>query len=191
MHHVASAHGPGTRGRVHHETPRVVDGARPARDLLAGQAHPYLLAQGAAAAADLVGQGPPPVGSFEQGTARAKGVQEAVEEDPAVHRLRRPAGLVQAGAFCLGWAGPGHVEPDAHNDSGQRGPGELRLGQDAGELRPVEQQVVGPFEDRGDSSHLLAGIGTRQGHCPGAQVHIVGAADRPEKDRGQQICPRR
>ena len=87
----------------------------------ADQADPHLLAQRGAAPTHLVGQGSPAGRLLEQGTPGFQGAEEVVEEGPAVHRLRRPAHVVQAGAPCFRRAGPGHVDPDAHDHDGSEG----------------------------------------------------------------------
>ncbi len=90
-------------------------------------------------------------------------------------------------------AGPGQATliPMPTTTAVRRGPGELGLGQDPGQLGPVEQEVVGPFEHRLDPGHLPAGIGPRQRHGPRAQVHVGALAARAEEHRGQQVRPRR
>ena len=125
---------------------------------------------------------------FEQHTPGFEGAEEMVQEDQSVHRLPQ---VVQAGAARFRGPRPGHVDPDADHDGRHGGPGELRLGQDAGQLGPLEQQVIGPFEDRLDPGQLPAGISPGQGHRPGAQVQVAAVEVGSEEHRGQQIRPGR
>ena len=145
----------------------------PPDQLLPGQDHPHLLAQRGAAPAHLVGQDPPPGGRLRAGHTGVPGRPAGGRGGPggppaAPSRPRRPGRCRPASVG----PGPGHVDPDADDDGGQGGPGELRLGQDPGQLGAVEQQVVGPFEHRLDPGDLPAGVGPGQRHGPGAQVHV-------------------
>ena len=187
MHHVAGAHRFGSRRRLDNQTTGVVDGRRPPRDLPGRQRDPHLLPERGAAPPHLLGERPPAVRSLEQGAARAEGLEETVEELPAVHRLRRTARLVQAGAARFRRTGPGHVDPDAHDHRSQGGSGELRLGQHPGQLGAVEQQVVGPFQSRIDTGDGPAGVGSGQRNRPCTQVDVGRPAVGPQQYRGQQV----
>ncbi len=79
---------------------------------------------------------------------------------------------------------PAHVQPDADDDEAG-----ARLGEHAGQLAAVDQQVVRPLEHRADPGDRGAGLGRGQGDAPGELVghrrHVA------EQDRHEQVRARR
>ena len=122
MHHVAGADGPGRPAVSTTRRPASSMAlARPA-ELLGGQVTRTSwpsVAQRARTSSARPRRRPPGPGGPHRG---AQGVEQVLEEDPAVHRLRRPAQVVQAGAPGLRRARPGHVDPDADHGGGEGAP---------------------------------------------------------------------
>ena len=107
MHHIARTDGPRARGRLDHQAAGIVDGAGPARELLARQGHPHLLAERGAAPPHLVGQGPPP-------GARLRAAHTGVPGPPGGGRRRTwrstgRAGVRRPGRCRPPRAGPGQA----------------------------------------------------------------------------------
>ena len=84
---------PGPECRLHHEVPGVVDGGGQPCELLAGQGDPHRAgpAWRNAGAPRRPGPRRPACLVEQRAHALAPRAQRAVEKDPAVHRLRRPA----------------------------------------------------------------------------------------------------
>ena len=95
-----------------------------------------------------------PTGEF---VAPVRGIEQRHEklqlrEEDIEHRARRNRHsdfVAYAGAPDLGWSRPLKIQPQSNND-----PGRLvnYLGQDATEFSIANEQVIGPFQFRGESA---------------------------------------
>ena len=123
--------------------------------------------------AHLVGQVAPSRPRRRGAGAGRPALEHAVEERRPVDRLRRSAGLVQAGAPRFRRARASHVDPDPDHDRLE--PARRRTRPRPGPRpasRPSTSRSLGHLRTGSTPATRRAGVRRRQGHGPGAEVEV-------------------